>query len=116
MFLWHILPLTPSVFDLSAFERSGAARNAVRMFKPQSDGARSVAHDTVHDCDGAFDVLRSRLIDVVDGKSSYDELRAPVRQLCVCAHSEDVKAEQLLVRFKEIWAELPSLSGLPRGR
>src|SRR5687768_16057015 len=86
------------------------------MFKPRSDGEGSAVHQTVRDCDGAFDALRSRLIDVVDGKSSYAELRAPVRHLCAIAHTEDVKAEELLVRFKEIWAELPSLSGLPRGR
>ena len=86
------------------------------MFKPRSDGARSAPSDIVHDCDGAFDVLRSRLISVVEGRSSYAELRGPVRQLCALAHHEDLKAEELLVRFKEIWAELPSLSGLPRGR
>ena len=86
------------------------------MFKPRNDAPDSAPPDTVHDCDGAFDALRSRLIDVVDGRSSYAELRGPVRQLCILAHNEDVRAEQLLVRFKEIWAELPSLSGLPRGR
>lgn len=69
-----------------------------------------------HDCDGAFEVLRAALTEVVDGKRSYAELRAPVRQLCVFAHSEDVSAEKLLVRFKEIWANLPPLAGLPRGR
>ena len=86
------------------------------MIRPRSDGAGSATHDAVHDSDGAFDALRSRLMDVVDGRSSYAELRAPIRQLCVLAQREDLRAEQLLVRFKEIWAELPPLSGLPRGR
>lgn len=66
--------------------------------------------------DSALEVLRSRLIDVVAGNVDLADLRAPVRVLCALAHSEDVRAEQLLVRFKEIWAELPPLSGLPRGR
>lgn len=61
-------------------------------------------------------MAQSSGFDLVDGKKSYAELRAPVRQLCVFAHSEDVSAEQLLVRFKEIWANLPPLAGLPRGR
>lgn len=71
---------------------------------------------TAHDCDGAFEVLRLALMEVVDGKKSAAELRTPVRQLCIFAHSEDLSAEQLLVRFKEIWANLPPLAGLPRGR
>lgn len=71
---------------------------------------------TAHDCDGAFDALRSALLDMVDGKRDYADLRHPVRQLCVFAHSEDMSAEQILIRFKEIWASLPPLAGLPRGR
>lgn len=65
---------------------------------------------------GALEVLRFELIDVVDGKASCSDIRPTVRQLCVLAHSEDVQAEELLVRFKDIWASLPALSGLPRGR
>jgi hypothetical protein len=71
---------------------------------------------TAHDCDGAFEVLRVALLEVVEGKRDYTQLRGSVRQVCVFAHSEDVSAEQLLVRFKELWANLPPLAGLPRGR
>lgn len=70
----------------------------------------------MHDSAGAFDMLRLALMDVVDGKAKTSDLRTPVRQLCVFAHSEDVTAEELLIRFKEIWAHLPPLAGLPRGR
>jgi hypothetical protein len=80
------------------------------------DGIGGERPGTAQDCAGAFEVLRFALTEVVDGKKSYAELRAPVRQLCVFAHSEDVSAEHLLVRFKEIWASLPPLAGLPRGR
>ncbi len=86
------------------------------MADVRNDGISGDGAGTVHDCDGAFDALRSALLDVVDGRSSYTELRAPVRRLCIFAHSEDVSAEQLLVRFKELWASLPPLAGLPRGR
>lgn len=68
------------------------------------------------DCDSAFEALRVGLLEVVEGKRDYTQLREPVRQVCVFAHSEDVSAEQLLVRFKELWASLPPLAGLPRGR
>jgi hypothetical protein len=80
------------------------------------DGIGGNGLGTPQDCDGAFEVLRVALMEIVDGKKSHAELRAPVRQLCVFAHSEDVSAEQLLVRFKDIWANLPPLAGLPRGR
>lgn len=70
----------------------------------------------VQDCEGAFDALREILLEVVDGRASSSDLRAPIRQLCVLAQSEDIRAEQLLVRFKELWANLPPLAGLPRGR
>lgn len=86
------------------------------MADAREDRAGPPGGDGVQDCDSAFDVLRSALMDVVDGKINCSELRAPVRQLCVFAHSEDLRAEQLLVRFKDIWANLPTLAGLPRGR
>lgn len=70
----------------------------------------------VHDADGAFEMLREALAAVVDGRVGYADLRTPVRQLCVFAHSEQLSAEELLIRFKEIWAQLPPLAGLPRGR
>lgn len=72
--------------------------------------------DGMKDYGSAFEMLRLALVDVVDGKSSCAELRTPVKQLCVFARSEDIKAEELLVRFKELWANLPPLAGLPRGR
>lgn len=78
-----------------------------------ADGRRD---DVAQDYDGAFERLRIALVDVVDGKSAYSDLRVPVQQLCVFAHSEEMKAEELLVRFKEIWSGLPPLAGLPRGR
>ena len=84
------------------------------MRDPIEDG--QAAASSAHDCDSAFDALRSALIAVVDGGASSSSLRAPVRQLCVFARSEDVRAEQLLVKFKELWANLPPLAGLPRGR
>ncbi len=84
--------------------------------KISGDGLGGDGLGTARNCEGAFEVLRFALLEVVDGKKSHAELRAPVRQLCVFAHSEDVSAEQLLVRFKEIWASLPPLAGLPRGR
>ena len=71
---------------------------------------------TVRDCDGAFEALRGALLNVVDGKSRLTDLRDPVRQLCTFAHRENVSAEQILIQFKEIWASLPPLAGLPRGR
>jgi hypothetical protein len=86
------------------------------MADPRHDGIDGDGLGTLQDCNGAFELLRGALLDVVDGKLDYTELRGPVRQLCVFAHSEDVSAEQLLVRFKEIWASLPPLAGLPRGR
>lgn len=81
-----------------------------RTAKP--DGATTQARD----CDGAFDALRGVLIAVVDGKSAQDDVRRAVRDLCISAHAENMKAEELLVRFKTLWASLPQLSGLPRGR
>lgn len=86
------------------------------MSDARSHGVDRPGADGAQDYDSAFETLRLALMDVVDGKVNYSELRAPVKQLCVFAHSEEMKAEELLVRFKEIWANLPPLSGLPRGR
>lgn len=85
------------------------------MSDARGDGAGR-RDDIAQDYDSAFERLRVALVDVVDGKTGYADLRAPVQQLCVFAHSEEMKAEELLVRFKEIWSNLPPLSGLPRGR
>lgn len=81
-----------------------------------SDGTRAHADGSAQDYDGAFDMLRAALLDVVEGKATWSELRLPVRRLCVFAHAEDMRAEELLVRFKEVWASLPPLAELPRGR
>lgn len=86
------------------------------MQKDAHNGDGIAARDAVPDADAAFEMLRAALLEVVDGKISRDDLRAPVRRLCVVAHSEEMPAEQLLIRFKEIWAGLPQLAGLPRGR
>lgn len=76
---------------------------------PHADGA-------TQDYDGAFEMLRTALLDVVEGKATYDELRAPVRTVCIVAREHDVRAEQMLVRFKEMWSSLPPLADQPRGR
>lgn len=86
------------------------------MPNPRNDRNGSPPDGAARDCDSAFEVLRLALVDVVNGNSSYTELRTPVKELCVFAHSEEMQAEELLVRFKEIWANLPPLAGLPRGR
>ncbi len=85
-------------------------RHAQKLAVDTADGAE------VQDFDAAFEMLRSALIAVVDGRASSSNVRPALRQLCVCARAEDLKAEQLLVRFKELWSSLPSLAGLPRGR
>jgi hypothetical protein len=84
--------------------------------KARSDGTRPHTDGLAQDYDGAFDTLRVALLDFVAGTASAAQLRIPIRQLCVFAHSEDMKAEELLVRFKEVWASLPPLAELPRGR
>ncbi|MGI8619039.1 MAG: hypothetical protein ACR2L6_08105 [Gemmatimonadaceae bacterium] len=86
------------------------------MGDSQESRSNGVSAAIARDWAGALEVLRFELMDVVDGKSSLSDLRPTVRQLCILAHSEDVRAEELLVRFKETWASLPALSGLPRGR
>lgn len=86
------------------------------MADARHDGTVADGPGTVQDCDGAFEALRGALLDVVAGNSKLADLREPLRQLCVFARSENVTAEQLLIRFKEIWASLPPLAGLPRGR
>lgn len=86
------------------------------MTDGRNDRGVAGAPGTAQGCDGAFAALRDALLDVVDGKSKLSELREPVRQLCALAHSEEMSAEQILIRFKEIWASLPPLAGLPRGR
>lgn len=86
------------------------------MGDSQEHRSNGVSGAIARDCAGAFDVLRLELMDVVDGKSSCSDLRPSVRQLCIFAHSEELRAEELLVRFKDIWANLPPLVGLPRGR
>lgn len=80
------------------------------------DGTRPASDGEAQDYDGAFDTLRTALLDVVEGKAMWADLRGPVRRLCVFAHSEDLRAEELLVRFKEVWSSLPPLAELPRGR
>lgn len=86
------------------------------MRNARSDGQRDRSDGEAQDYDGAFDTLRAALLDVVEGKATWDDLRGPVRRLCVFAHSEDMKAEELLVRFKQVWSSLPPLAELPRGR
>lgn len=71
---------------------------------------------TARDCEGAFAALHDALLDVVNGKTRLAEIREPVRQLCALARREEMSAEQILIRFKEIWASLPPHAGLPRGR
>lgn len=80
------------------------------------DGTRAGTGGQAPEYDSAFDTLRTALLDVVEGKATWADLRGPVRRLCVFAHSEDMKAEELLVRFKEVWSSLPPLAELPRGR
>jgi len=91
-------------------------KTASEMAKARSDGTRSHTDGLARDYDGAFDMLRTALLDFLAGKATSAQLRVPIRQLCVFAHSEDMKAEELLVRFKEVWASLPPLAELPRGR
>lgn len=86
------------------------------MPNARDGGTRARPDGAAQDYDGTFDVLRAALLDVVAGKVTPDRLRVPIRQLCVFAHSEDMRAEELLVRFKEVWASLPPLAELPRGR
>ena len=86
------------------------------MRNAQSDRAGHHTDGAPRDYDGAFDMLRTALLDVVEGKAAWSDLRAPIRRLCVFAHSEDMRAEELLIRFKEVWASLPPLAELPRGR
>jgi hypothetical protein len=85
------------------------------MRKIGSDGIGTAGADAL-DLDAAFETLRGALAEVVDGSGSPSDLRSPLRRLCVFAHSEDLPAEQLLIRFKQLWAGLPQHSGLPRGR
>lgn len=82
----------------------------------RGDERSAAPHVSTQDYDGALDMLRSALLDVIADKATSEQLRVPIRQLCVVAHSEEVRAEELLVRFKEMWASLPPLAGLPRGR
>lgn len=82
----------------------------------RGDERGATRHEATQDYGGALDMLRLALLDVVADRATFEQLRAPIRRLCVFAHSEEVRAEELLVRFKEIWASLPPLAGLPRGR
>lgn len=86
------------------------------MSNARSDGSRANTDGQAQDYDSAFDILRCVLLDVVEGKALWSELRLPVRRLCIFAHSRDMRAEELLIRFKEVWASLPPHAELPRGR
>ena len=86
------------------------------MSNAQSDGIRATNDGEAQDYDSAFDTLRTALLDVVTGKATSADLRGPVRRLCIFAHAQDMRAEELLVRFKEVWSSLPPLAELPRGR
>lgn len=66
--------------------------------------------------ESAFAALGSALTSALDGSSSPEELRNAVRLVCVHAHSDEIPAEQLLVRFKNVWSSLPQVRSLPLGR
>lgn len=86
------------------------------MPNAQSDGTRAATDRASQDYDSAFDALRTALLDVVTGQATSADLRGPVRRLCIFAHAQDMRAEELLVRFKQVWSSLPPLAELPRGR
>jgi hypothetical protein len=63
----------------------------------------------------AVAALRRAVQLYVDQGSMDGEIRHAVRTMCADVHRDNLRAEQLIIAFKEAWHALPEVHRIPRG-
>lgn len=63
----------------------------------------------------ALGALRCGLQAHLRRQRSEPDLRRALRTVCAEAHRRHLRAEQLLILFKQAWSSLPEVEQLPRG-
>ena len=65
--------------------------------------------------DATLAALRSALRTYLAGRPTHGELHRALRALCAEAHERGLRAEELLVRLKQLFHHLPEVQELPHG-
>lgn len=107
-----VLPL-----EDSSWHRGFAAPIGDRMTGREMQGRTNPTHEQPRAVDAdraevmelARDLIRAALSDPPVAGTAPPEVRATLERLCDAAHAQGLRAEQVLLRLKAAWRDLPEL-------